>query len=374
MKDSIPPGLISKKIVQRGLFFLIVAGMTWWFFDLVRPFLMSAFWAIVLAIVFDPVHTWLLKRMPERNVLAASLTTVIIMLAVILPLTLVGLAVADQVGQLVTKFNNGEIDPNVIITYIEQRLPLAREFAEDYGIDFEQARQNVNGAVAAAGQKLLNWFLSMGQNFLGIAVEFFLMLYFLWFFLKDGRAIVDKILAAVPLGNSDERTIVERFAVVSRATLKGTLIVAIAQGTLGGVLFWGVGIEAPIFWGVVMTLLSLLPIGGSSLVWAPAAVILAVQGQWTRALIIVAVGGLAIGLIDNLLRPQLVGRDTQMPDYLVLIATLGGIATFGLAGFVVGPVVAALFITVWEIVQRDYGKLGATNRTIIQNPQSSDMP
>ena len=356
MKELPPPSLVSQKIVQRALFFLVVGGLTYWFFDLVSPFLMPVFWAVVLAIVFWPVHALLLRRYPARPAATATATTLLIMFAVVLPAALVGLAVADQVSQLVERFESGDIDPTVAIDYVETQMPRARGFATRYGVDFEQARQNVTSSIGELGRRIVNWFLSMGQNFLGVAVEFFLMLYFLWFFLKDGPQIVDRVVRAVPLGNRDEREIIDRFAIVARATLKGTLIVAVIQGTLGGLLFWAVGIEASIFWGVVMTLLSLLPVGGSALVWAPAAILLAIGGDWTRALIVVAVGGLAIGLVDNLLRPLLVGRDTKMPDFLVLIATLGGITSFGLAGFVVGPAVAALFLVIWQIVQRDYGE------------------
>jgi len=196
--------------------------------------------------------------------------------------------------------------------------------------------------------------VKVGQNFLGITVQFFLMLYLLWFFLRDGYKIKEMAIRALPLGDREERMLFSRFATVSRATLKGTLIVAIIQGTLGGLLFWAVGISSPLFWGVMMTLLSLLPIGGAALVWLPAAIVFAIQGDYVRAAALVAFGGLAIGLVDNLLRPLLVGRDTQMPDYLVLVTTLGGIASFGLAGFIIGPVVAALFLSVWELMMIEF--------------------
>ncbi|MEM9261899.1 MAG: AI-2E family transporter, partial [Bacteroidota bacterium] len=144
-------------------------------------------------------------------------------------------------------------------------------------------------------------------------------------------------------------------AQVSKATLKGTVVVAIVQGSIGGVLFAVLGLPAALLWGVAMTLLALLPVGGSAIVWFPTAIILFAQGYPTKAIIIIIVGSLIIGLVDNLLRPLLVGRDTEMPDYLVLISTLGGITYFGLSGFVIGPTIAALFITVWEMMGRDYG-------------------
>ncbi len=353
--------MMGRRFVRKAFFLLLAIGVTLWFFSLIQPFLMTIFWAVVLAIVFNPVQEWLRRLMPGRDAIVATLTTVIITLAVVVPIVLVGLAVLNQAQGLIARVNSGELDPNVVVTYVEAQLPMVRDLAADYGVNFDQVRNNVTSGIATAGQRIINWSLTAGQNFLGIAVQFFLMLYLLWFFLKDGRTIVNGIVDSVPLGDKDERKLITRFATVSRATLKGTLIVAAVQGTLGGLLFWAMGIDGSLFWGVLMTLLSLLPVGGSALIWAPAAIILAVQGDWTRALIIAAFGVLAIGLVDNFLRPLLVGRDTQMPDYLVLIATLGGITSFGLAGFVIGPVIAALFLSIWEMMQRRYGHAAPVN-------------
>ena len=193
------------------------------------------------------------------------------------------------------------------------------------------------------------------QNALSFTAQFFLMLYVLFFFLRDGRKMLNAAINVVPLGNKWERTLIERFASVARATLKGTLIVAVVQGSIGGLMFAILGIEGALFWGVMMTILSLLPVGGSAIVWAPAAAILAWQGLWGKAIALVIVGTLGIGLIDNILSPILVGRDTEMPDFLVQLATLGGIAWFGLSGFVLGPVIAALFLTFWQTAGKEYG-------------------
>ena len=346
--------MMDPRVMRRLTFVLLVAGVTYWFFDLIQPFLMPVFWAVVLAVVFNPVNDFFRARWKEREGLAATVTTLIITLAVLLPATGVILSVIDQGQGLYERYSSGELDPNVIVDYVEARIPRVQMLAVDYNVDFDRVRSGLTTGVTRAGQWIVNKSLNIGQNFLEITVEFFLMLYFLWFFLRDGRSIIDLSIRALPLGDTDERALFDRFATVARATLKGTLIVAITQGTLGGILFWAIGIEGALFWGVVMTVLSLLPVGGSAIVWVPAAIIMAITGAWGKALVIVAFGGLAIGLVDNFLRPLLVGRDTQMPDYLVLIATLGGIAAFGLAGFVIGPVVAALFLSVWEMMMREF--------------------
>lgn len=176
-----------------------------------------------------------------------------------------------------------------------------------------------------------------------------------FFFLKDGKKIVSKLIRAVPVGDSREIRLINRFTTVARATIKGTFVVALVQGSLGGLLFYLLGIQAAVFWGVIMTLLSVLPAVGSSIIWGPAAVVLLVTGQIVPGIVLLVSGSVIIGSADNLLRPLLVGKDTELPDYLVLLSTLGGLALIGISGFVIGPVVAALFLSVWEMFGEEFG-------------------
>ena len=172
---------------------------------------------------------------------------------------------------------------------------------------------------------------------------FFLMLYLLFFILRDGNTIMQHVHRAMPLRDDQERQLFNKFAEVSRATVKGTLVIALVQGFLGGFIFALLGIQGAVFWGVVMAILSLLPAVGTGLVWGPTAIFLLATGDWGKGLILVTYGVLVIGLVDNLLRPILVGRDTKMPDYLVLFSTLGGLSLVGITGLVLGPVIAAVF-------------------------------
>jgi predicted PurR-regulated permease PerM len=180
------------------------------------------------------------------------------------------------------------------------------------------------------------------------------MLYLLYFFMRDGTKLLDGLVHALPFGDERERHLLERFAAVSRATIKGSLVVGIAQGAIGGILFAVLGIGAPVLWGVVMALLSIVPAVGPALVWLPAAVILIINGSLIKGIVLIGVGALIIGLVDNLLRPLLVGRDTKMPDYLILLSTLGGLTAFGIAGVVIGPIIAAFFLSVWEMAEAEY--------------------
>ena len=179
------------------------------------------------------------------------------------------------------------------------------------------------------------------------------MLYLLFFFLRDGDKLLATLNYAIPMGDGRQQTLFRRFASVTRATLKGSLLVGLVQGALGGLLFWILGLRAPVFWGVIMAMLSLLPIVGPSIVWAPVALYLMFTGSMTKGIILVVGGVLVVGTADNILRPLLVGRETRMPDYMVLLSTLGGLSVFGPAGFVAGPVLAALFLSVWDMFAQE---------------------
>lgn len=346
---------MQKNIIRQGTFLLLVVIVTMTFFGLIQSFLLTSFWAALLVLVFRNTFRRLRVRFRGRDNLAASLTTLFILFVVVIPLFFVTVALVNQSAELYTRIQAGEVDANIILDWIEGRVPIADEFLKQFGYSFEQLKTALSEAALSVTQAAAGQAINFTQNAINWMVQFFLMLYLLFFFLRDGQQIMKAIMDVLPMGNRREKILFQRFAKVSRATLKGTLIVAIVQGSIGGVLFALVGIEGAVFWGAVMTLLSLLPVGGSGLVWIPAAIIMFVQGSYIKGIIIVITGVLIIGLIDNFLRPMLVGRDTEMPDYLILLATLGGIAWFGLSGFVLGPVVAALFITCWDMMGKEYG-------------------
>ncbi len=343
--------------LQAGFFLVLLVAVSLAFVGLIQDFLLPLFWAAVLSIIFRPLYTRYTAMLGGRSGLAAGLGVLTICLVVLLPIFLVGLAVVSEAQTIYAQVTSGELDVEASISYVERQLPIVQQFLAGLGLDTTQLRGQVAGAAATISQGIATRALVYGQNALTFAVQFFLMLYLLYFFLKDGHRLVERIVRVLPLGDARERRLMNRFADVSRATLKGTLIVAAVQGTLGGLFFWMLGIQGAVFWGVVMTLLSLLPAIGTALVWAPAAIILFFTGHPIKALILVVAGVVVIGLVDNLLRPILVGRDAGMPDYLVLLATIGGITLFGLSGFIIGPVLAALFLTTWNIFAEDFSDL-----------------
>lgn len=187
--------------------------------------------------------------------------------------------------------------------------------------------------------------------------QFFLLLYTLFFFLMDGNVMLSRALTFLPLREAEKSLMLDKFVSVTRATVKGTLLIGVAQGVLAGLAFWVVGIDGAVFWGTVMVVLSVIPAVGAALVWVPAAIILAVTGAVGKAVGLALFCGLVVGSIDNVLRPKLVGRDTQMHDLMILFSTLGGIIALGPIGFIVGPILAALFVTIWEIFGLTYRDL-----------------
>jgi len=219
-------------------------------------------------------------------------------------------------------------------------------------LSVEQISASAGNAFAQAIKYIAQQVPALTQNLLNLSVQFVLAFYILFFLLRDGHQLIRKLISLIPIGDGIEIELFERFTSVARATVKGGLIVAVIQGCIGGFLFWFVGIPAAFLWGMLMILLSLLPIG-STLIWGPAAVILFLQGQTLNAVIVLTVGILVIGMIDNFLRPRLIGKDSKMSDYLVLVSTLGGLTWFSLTGFVLGPIIAALFITCWDMMGQE---------------------
>lgn len=337
------------KTIENNAFLILVVLTTLTFLWLIRGFMQPLLWAVVLAITFRPLHERWLRVLGSRPAWAAASTLVSIVLLVIVPLLLVGSAVVQEASAVYGRIVSGEIDVRAPLGWLWDAMPRASEHLERLGVDANRLQQGLSSTALTVSRFLASRALVIGQDAVRVTAMLFLMLYVLFFLLRDGPRIVDVLVHRLPFGDARERELFARFAVVTRATIKGTLVIGMVQGALGGLLFWVLGISAPVLWGVIMTILSILPVVGASLVWFPAAVSFFLSGDWVRGGALVIVGVLVIGLIDNLLRPILVGRDTQLPDYMILVSTMGGLSLFGLAGFVIGPLIAALFVTVWEM-------------------------
>ncbi len=343
--------------VRDGSFIVLVVLTTLAFFWLIRAFLLPLFWAVVLAILFQPVQRWWLGQTRDRGSLASVLTILTILVVLVLPLSALGLALTREALGLYERIASGEIDLGDIVSRARELVPVVTDGLERMGVQVDRIQDGLSSVAFVSSAWVAQQALVIGQNALRITALSALSLYVLFFFLRDGDRILQGVVRALPLDDDREWMLLRKFAAVSRATIGGALVVAAVQGAMGGLTFWILGLSAPVFWGVIMTILSFLPAVGASLVWGPAALVLALTGSPIRAIILVVIGALLIGIVDNILRPILVGRYTQMPDFLILISTLGGLAVFGLSGIVIGPVIAAFFLAVWDMFAQQHADI-----------------
>jgi predicted PurR-regulated permease PerM len=355
-----PPRPADSGVFQDRVVLWLVIAVTLAFAWILWPFYGAVFWATVLAILFAPVYRRLSRRMRQRRTLAALSTLMIILVIVILPAGLVtGLLLQEALG-VYGRIQAGELSVGRYLQHILDALPAwAGGLLERFGLTSLGA---VQAKFAAGLTKSIQFFagqaLSIGQNTLDFVVSFFVTLYLLFFLLRDGEALARRIRDALPLQEDLQRNLSGKFTNVIRATVKGNIVIAIIQGVLGGLIFWILGIQAPVLWAVVMAFLSLLPAVGTAIIWLPVAVYMLVTGAVWQGTVLIAYGVLVIGLVDNVLRPILVGKDTKLPDYVVLISTLGGMSIFGFNGFVIGPIIAAMFIAVWDVVAASRAGIG----------------
>lgn len=352
--------------IEKTFLIGLVAGVTIAFLWMVGSLATPIFWAVVLAVLFESAYRWLLQRLGGREALAATATILLILIVVVLPLMGIGAAVTREAAAFYQRIESGAINVQAPIDAAERAMPRVTRTLERFGLDVERLRQSLSGFAVTVSRFLASQALSIGQNALRLLLMIVVSLYLLFFFLRDGDRLIAAIVRALPLGDVRERRLMSRFARITRATMKGTIIVAMAQGALGGITFALLGIPAAVFWGVIMTIISLLPAVGSGIVWIPAAIILALSGHVAKGIILVLVGALVIGMVDNVLRPILVGRDTRIPDWIVFISILGGLASVGLSGFVIGPVVAGLFLTVWEMFTEEFGPVDDTSAPVAE--------
>lgn len=336
---------------EQRAFLVLLALVTIAFVWVLLPFYGAVLWAVILAIVFNPLQRRLVARFRGHRTLAALCSVLVCVLIAILPSAVIVASLVSQGATLVQLVQGGEFTPPASLAELFAELPpWVLGALEGVGVgDFEALRDRVSQAILAATQFLAGQAVSVGQNTLRFVASLGIMLYVLFFLFRDGPSIGRAIRSSMPLSEEHTRQLTAKFAAVVRATVKGNVIIAALQGAVGGVAFWILGIPGALLWGVTMSFLSMVPAVGAALVWAPVAGYLLIVGDVVRGGALVFVGVAIIGLIDNLLRPPLVGKDTRLPDYVVLVSTLGGISLFGINGFVLGPLVAALFVACWTL-------------------------
>jgi len=341
---------LSQYTLQQKFFLLVLTLATIGFGWIMLPYFGAVFWGVVLAILFMPLYCRLLKA-TRKPTIASLLTLLIIVVMVILPMSLITASLVQQAVGLYNQISSGHMDFGLYFRQIIGALPQwLVNLLDRYDLtSMATLQQKLSAAAAESSQVAAKRALDIGRNTMEFLISMFVMLYLLFFLLRDGQGLAARIRNAVPLSREYKLRLFSNFATVVRATVKGNVLIAIAQGVLGGLAFWFLGVRAPLLWAVVMAFLSLLPAIGAALVWAPVAVYFLVTGSIWQGVALIVFGTCVIGLVDNFLRPVLVGKDIKLPDYLVLLSTIGGMALFGLNGFVIGPAIAALFVAAWDL-------------------------
>lgn len=335
--------------LERAALLLCLAAFSIAFAWIVWPYIGAVFWSVVLAIVFAPLYRRALHLTGGRRTVASLATLLAGIAGVGIPLGLLTASLLRQATRLYADVSARRIDFVAYSQRIGEGLPAwARTGLDSLGLgDFAGVQSALNAGVLVTTRFVTTHVLGFGLDALDFTINVAVMLYLLFFLLRDGETLSTRLEVAIPLAGDDRQALVATFVKVIRATVKGGGVMAAVQGALGGAVLGVLGIEGPIFWGVVFGVLSLLPAVGAGLLWAPIAVYFLLTGAVWKGVVLTIFGAVVLTVVDNVLRPILVGRDTRLPGYLILISTLGGIASMGLTGVVVGPMIAATFLAVW---------------------------
>ena len=356
---------------QNRFLLVLALGISLLFLVMIRQFLVAILLAAVFSAMTRPLYLRLAAGMRGRERAAAVATLLLVLLILVAPaIAFTGLVVSQavEISQATATWVRGNMD---LFESIEGRLleiPLVGDFLPDRERIITLAGQ----LAQSAGGVLVDSLTAATLGTTNFLFQLFLMLYAMYFFLTSGPAIHDRILYLVPLRSADEERLLDRFVSVTRATIKGSLVIGVLQGALAGLSFAVFGVPGAAFWGTMMAVLAIVPALGAALVWVPAVIWLLATGQIAAGISVGLWCGLVVGTVDNFLRPRLVGRDTRLPDLLVLLSTFGGILFFGAVGFILGPIVAALFVTVWEIFAVAYGDVLPEVRPTDTEPRPTD--
>jgi predicted PurR-regulated permease PerM len=334
--------------VNRTILAVMAIGISTLFLAMIRHFLLMILLAGIFSGLAHPLYRKLTLAFKGRRTPASFITLLLMVILVLVPLGFFAAMVASEaikVSQSVTPWVKNHLAGPSAMEELRDFIPFYEKI-EPYR---EMILSKAGEMVGAVSKYLIGNLSSATLGTVNFIFMVFVLLYAMFFFLIDGDKLLEKILYYLPLKDEDEQRMVDKFISVTRATLKGTAVIGILQGGLAGVAFFAAGIPSAVFWGTLMALLSIIPGIGAALVWAPASVILAISGHYAEAAGVFMFCALVVGSLDNFLRPRLVGKDTQLHELLILFSTLGGIAMFGILGFIVGPILASLFVTIWDI-------------------------
>jgi predicted PurR-regulated permease PerM len=339
--------------LQQASFLIILAVVSLLMAVIVYPFAQPLLWAGLAAIMFQPLYRHVLRRMRGRRNPAASLSLLIIFIGVLIPAAWIAAMVIEQAIMLVTSLRQDPIDLAALFDTVYAALPeVARNAVDRSGwADIEMVQARLQELLAQSAGMIASQAVSIGSETLSFFLSFGVGLYVMFFLLRDGERIGRTVLCAVPVERAIADRLAERFLGIVRATIKGTGVVALVQGALTWITLLIAGVPSALLFGVMTVFFALVPVIGAGAVWLPAGLYLLATGAMWQGVFVLLVGFFIISSADNVLRPILVGRDTGIPDWIILISTLGGISLVGFSGIVLGPLVAGLFLASWSILR-----------------------
>ena len=357
---SMISNLGDREKFHRVFILILLVVISAAFLQMIRGFIVTVLMAAIFSGLAHPLYRRVLHLVRGRRATAAVLTLLVILLVVVTPLVVFMGIVATEaldISQSVTPWVRQHIREPSRLGQLLERLPYADQIQAQFQAYSTQIIEKMGELAGRVSSFLVNSLSAATRGTVGFLFQLFVMLYAMFFFLAGGRQVLDSGLRYVPLPEADKELMVDKFVSVARATLKGTFVVGVVQGGLAGLALAVVGIQGATFWGTLMVALSIIPALGTAIVWVPAVVYLFAVGKTASAIGLALWCSLVVGTVDNFLRPKLVGRDTKMPDLLILLSTFGGLSMFGIVGFVLGPIIAALFIAVWQIYGKAFGEL-----------------
>ena len=331
----------ARSHVQSFVLLVLTAAGIALCYTVAAPFVPAMAWSLALAVLFTPAQQWLEVRLKSHNA-AALVSTLLIALMVVVPASFVGQRLVVQAAKsaelVETKVNSGEWRRAIA------RQPRLAPIADEIEREFD---------LPGTAKSLTSWLsTTAGAIVTGSVfqvISFVLIFYLLFFFLRDRKQALQAIRSISPLSDTEMTRLYRRVSDTIHATVYGTLAVSTVQGVLGGLMFWWLGLPGALLWGVVMALLAVVPVLGAFVVWIPAALFLAMEGSWGKALVLTLWGILVVGTIDNLLRPVLVGNRLKLHTVLAFISVVGGLMWFGPSGLILGPVVLTITCVLLEI-------------------------
>ncbi len=340
------------------IFILLIASLSFYYlYRILSPFLTSMLWAILLAIAFYPLFLKLQRLFKNKKVLSSFVMTLLVVLVIVLPSGLLMVSLANEVvnfyHHLEEMIKTGRLQSYLIrlgeIPLLKGALEKLKQYVDLSQVDpFNFLLKNIQQISAFLFNQTSNILKSIST----FVVGFFFTLLSLYYLFKDGDHFLSKIKEVIPLPSKERELILQRFEEMVSATIYGGILIAILQGILGGLSFWVLGLASPIFWGTAMAFLSFIPMGGTAIIWGPAAIFLLIQGSYLKGILLLGLGILLIGMVDNLLRPLLVSARTNIHPLLLFFSVLGGIQAFGMIGLVLGPLIITFFLTLIEIYIR----------------------